>query len=66
MEEHQIIPDVISIAPLERAKVTYPGGVAVDEGNELKPVQVKDIPEVQWNVDEESFYTLSLTDPGNL
>lgn len=63
MEEYQVVPDVIAIAPVEIAKITYAGGVAVNQGNELKPRQVKDIPEVQWNSDAESFYTLCLTDP---
>lgn len=63
MEQHQIVPDVISVAPVEVAKVTYPGGVTVNQGNELKPRQVKDIPEVQWNADASAFYLLAMTDP---
>lgn len=65
MEEHQIVPDVISVAPLETAKVIYAGGISIDQGNELKPIQVKDIPEVLWNADAENFYTLCLIDPGD-
>lgn len=65
MEEHQIVPDVISVVPLEIAKVVYPGSITVDQGNELKPIQVKDIPQVSWKADEETFYTLCLIDPGN-
>lgn len=63
MEQHQIVPDVISVAPVEVAKVTYAGGITVNQGNELKPRQVKDIPEVQWNADNASFYLLCMTDP---
>lgn len=63
MEQHQIVPDVISVAPVEVAKVTYPSGVTVNQGNELKPRQVKDIPEVQWNADQNAFYLLCMTDP---
>lgn len=63
MEEHQVVPDVISVAPVEVAKVTYSGGLAVNQGNELKPRQVKDIPEVQWNADAGNFYLLCMTDP---
>ncbi|XP_037040187.1 protein D2-like [Bradysia coprophila] len=63
MEQHQIVPDVISVAPVEVAKVTYPGGITVNQGNELKPRQVKDIPEVQWNADASAFYVLCMTDP---
>lgn len=63
MEQHQIVPDVVSVAPVEVAKVTYSGGITVNQGNELKPRQVKDIPEVQWNAEASSFYLLCMTDP---
>lgn len=63
MEQHQIVPDVIAVAPTEVAKVSYPGGITVDQGNELKPRQVKDIPEVKWNADAGTFYALCMTDP---
>ncbi|XP_037039774.1 protein D2-like [Bradysia coprophila] len=63
MEEHGIVPDVISIAPKETVKVTFARGITVDHGNELKPIQVRDIPEVTWNADAETFYTLCLIDP---
>ncbi len=63
MDQHQIVPDVISTAPVEVAKVTYSGGLTVNQGNELKPRQVKDIPDVQWNSDASSYYTLCMTDP---
>lgn len=65
MEEHGIIPDAISIAPKETAKVTFTGSVTVNLGNELKPIQVRDIPDVTWNADDETFYTLCLIDPGD-
>lgn len=63
MEQHQIVPDVVSVAPVEVAKVTYSGGITVNQGNELKPRQVKDIPEVQWNAEASSLYLLCMTDP---
>lgn len=63
MEQHQVVPDVIPIAPAEVAKVSYISGVIVDAGNELKPRQVKDVPKVEWNADPAAFYTLCMTDP---
>lgn len=63
MEKHEIVPDVIPVAPAEIAKISYPSGVTVNEGNELTPTKVKDIPTVQWNADSGSFYTLCMTDP---
>lgn len=63
MEEHKVVPDVISVSPVEIAKVVYAGGLSVNQGNELKPRQVKDIPEVQWNAEDGSFYLLCMTDP---
>ncbi|XP_058818071.1 protein D2-like [Topomyia yanbarensis] len=63
MEKHQVVPDVIPVVPTEVAKVNYATGVAVNEGNELTPTQVKDIPKVEWNADGSAFYTLCMTDP---
>lgn len=63
MEKHQIVPDVVPVAPTEIARVTYDSGVSCDQGNELTPRQVKDIPKVEWNADGSAFYTLCMTDP---
>lgn len=63
MEKHQVVPDVIPVAPTEIAKVTYNSGVSVNEGNELTPTQVKDVPKVEWKADASALYTLCMTDP---
>ncbi|XP_031618986.1 protein D2-like [Contarinia nasturtii] len=63
MDKHAIVPDVIPFAPTEVAKVTYVSGVSANEGNELTPTQVKDRPNVEWNADPDTFYTLAMTDP---
>lgn len=63
MDKHQIVPDVIPVAPTEVASVTYNSGVSCEEGNELTPTQVKDVPKVDWNADPSNFYTLCMTDP---
>ena len=44
-------------------QITYPSGVEVNLGNELKPTQVKDKPTVQFEADPHKFYTLVMTDP---
>lgn len=63
MEKHQVVPDVIDVAPSEVAEVSYPSGVKVDLGNELTPTQVKDIPSVKWTADNSALYTVCMTDP---
>lgn len=63
MEKHQVVPDVIPVAPAELAKVSYASGVSVNEGNELTPKQVKDLPTVEWKADGSALYTLCMTDP---
>lgn len=63
MEKESVVPDVIAVAPKEIAKITYPSGSVVDQGNELTPTNVKDVPKVEWNADQEAFYTLCMTDP---
>uniref|UniRef100_A0A6M2DGN6 Putative 54s ribosomal protein l35 mitochondrial-like isoform x2 n=1 Tax=Xenopsylla cheopis TaxID=163159 RepID=A0A6M2DGN6_XENCH len=63
MEQHCVVPDVITKPPKSTLEVCYPSGVKVNEGNELTPTQVKDIPAVKWDADAKSFYTLCMTDP---
>ncbi|XP_050548119.1 protein D3-like [Daktulosphaira vitifoliae] len=63
MEQHEIVPDVIPEAPKGKIQVSYPSGVNVDYGNELTPTQVKDEPTVKWDVEDNTLYTLCMTDP---
>lgn len=44
-------------------QINYPSGVSVQQGNELAPTQVKDIPTLVWEADSNDFYTLIMTDP---
>lgn len=44
-------------------KVSYPSGVTVNLGNELTPTQVKDVPQVSWEAEKGTYYTLLMTDP---
>lgn len=62
MKKLHIIPDVISSEPTEFLNVTY-GKDKADRGNELTPTIVKDKPNVSWEAEEGSFYTLIMTDP---
>ncbi|KAL5233055.1 hypothetical protein ACI65C_000465 [Semiaphis heraclei] len=63
MLEHEVVPDVIPVAPSDRIEVSYPSGVVVNMGNELTPTQVKDEPSVNWPADPNALYTLCMTDP---
>jgi phosphatidylethanolamine-binding protein len=44
-----------------RSQVKYLSGVEVNEGNELTPTQVKDVPTVSWDAVPDQFYTLAMT-----
>ncbi|XP_054157288.1 phosphatidylethanolamine-binding protein homolog F40A3.3-like [Oppia nitens] len=58
------VPDVIDIVPKNVIKIHYPSGVDVNLGNELKPVEVKDEPTVDWPTTQpDDLYTLLMTDP---
>lgn len=58
-----IVPDVIDIAPKDTLQVTYSSGVKANFGNELTPIQVKDIPQISWEAETNALYTVILTDP---
>lgn len=53
----KIVPNILDGAPKQRVRVSYPSGAFVD-GSELKPVQVKDQPNVEWEAVDGCFYTL--------
>lgn len=61
MEKYGIVPMVIDLAPRKTIDVTYPGQLTVNNGNELTPTQVKDEPNVTWESDSDSLYTLVMT-----
>ncbi|XP_037084450.1 protein D3-like [Pollicipes pollicipes] len=63
METHQVVPDVIPVAPAGALSVSYPSGVSVNGGNELTPTQVKDEPQLSWETEPDALYTVVLTDP---
>jgi len=64
MEQHAVVPDVVDTVPDSVIQVKYPSGVEVNLGNELTPTQVKDPPSlISWNAEDDSFYTLCMTDP---
>lgn len=42
-------------------KVNYPSGVEVNQGNELTPTQVKDVPTVSWDAKPDNYYVLAMT-----
>lgn len=63
MDSGGIIPDIIDSKPGAIASVTYSGNLKVELGKELQPKQVKDQPEVTWDAEEGSLYTLLMVDP---
>ncbi|KAJ8926873.1 hypothetical protein NQ314_020724 [Rhamnusium bicolor] len=63
MEKHEVVPDVVDIAPELVAEVTYPSGVKVELGNILTPTQVKDVPTIKWEAESNALYTVCMTDP---
>merc|ERR1712136_183116 len=64
MDTHQVVPDVIDVAPANTVTVEYDSGVSVAEGNELTPTQVQNQPiKIEWPVEEGALYTLCMTDP---
>lgn len=63
-KDNEVVPDVIGTIPGAVLEVKYTRtGKAVNLGNELAPKDVKDIPEVEYDAESDSFYTLILTDP---
>lgn len=61
---NRIVPDIITRSPKKAVYVEYKeSDKEVDFGNELTPTEVKEIPEVQFDADPHSFYTLIMTDP---
>ncbi|KAL1460502.1 hypothetical protein WDU94_012479, partial [Cyamophila willieti] len=64
MEANQVVPEVISKAPQDTLQVSYNDGhLKAELGNELKPDDLKAAPQVSWNADASSYYTLVMTDP---
>lgn len=61
LQIHGVFPDVVDTLPPSVLDVTYPNNLAVKIGKVLTPTQVKDQPNVQWNGEENAFYTLCMT-----
>ncbi|XP_018356916.1 PREDICTED: protein D2-like isoform X2 [Trachymyrmex septentrionalis] len=62
LKTHKVIPDVVETVPASVLKVTYDGNI-VEIGKELTPTQVKLQPNVEWEPEPNTFYTLCMTDP---
>ena len=41
--------------------MTYPSGVKVDGGAELKPTEVKEQPQLSWETEPGALYTVVMT-----
>ncbi|XP_018568619.1 protein D2-like [Anoplophora glabripennis] len=60
---NEIVPDVISTVPAKVLSVRFKSGKQVNLGEEIQPKYVTESPEVQYDSDPNSFYTLVFTDP---
>ncbi|XP_055847924.1 protein D2-like [Episyrphus balteatus] len=63
LKEYKVIPDVINEDVPETLQVVFNSGAIVDKGNIILPSQAKDQPFVDWNADENAFYTIMCVDP---
>lgn len=65
MKEHGIVPSIIDSAPTSSAGVFYTTGKALmNHGNELKPSQVQEQPDVvAWKAQPNTLYTILMIDP---
>ena len=62
-QSYEIIPDVIDSIPESKLNVEFPSGMKAELGNILTPIEVKDEPIVDWESENDAFYTLLMTDP---
>ena len=61
-ERHGVIPDVIDYVPAQRLRVKWKS-VEANMGEELTPTQVKDRPKLDWEAEDDAYYTVLMTDP---
>lgn len=62
--DEEIVPDVLDdfTVELQKLNVTYhSSGVDVNLGNALKPSEVENEPEVTWETQSDTFYTILMT-----
>ncbi|XP_057666100.1 protein D2-like isoform X1 [Diorhabda carinulata] len=59
----KVSPDVVANVPEKRLEVKFKSNKDVDFGNELTPTQVLQEPQVTYDADNKSYYTLIFTDP---
>lgn len=63
LKKEQVIPDVIDALPPASLKVDYGAGVEAQQGNELRPTQVKDQPKFTFEAKPDQLHTLVMVDP---
>lgn len=63
LQKEQVLPDVIDQLPTQSIEINYPSGVKVEQGNELTPTQVKDLPSFSYEAQPDQLYTLAMVDP---
>lgn len=63
LKKEQVVPDVIDNIPSKEIKVKYGSEVGVQQGKELTPTQVKDLPKFEYEAQAGELYTLAMVDP---
>lgn len=63
LTKEQVVPDVIDAQPKATIQIEYKSGVNVEQGNELTPTQVKDMPKFKFEANPDQLYTLAMVDP---
>lgn len=63
MMQNNIIPDVISAEPIGKLQVIYHDNFIIEDGNVATVAQVKNVPVVEWPMEDNQFYTLAMVDP---
>lgn len=58
-----MVVDILDTAPDTFLDITYPGNKKINFGRVLKPNEVQSQPEVKWNAESNTFYTLMMVDP---
>lgn len=63
LSKEQVVPDVIDTKPSAQIQVKYPSNLEVEQGKELTPTQVKDLPKFVFEAKADQLYTLAMVDP---
>ncbi|XP_030383786.1 putative odorant-binding protein A5 [Scaptodrosophila lebanonensis] len=63
MKDMSIIPDVLKEPPKELLKVIFENRLNIEEGNLYTPMSLKFEPKLDWDADEDTYYTIVMLTP---